>query len=103
MIIGSLWAIKQEFGSLKAVWFTSKSVCKHMLYRMILCIIYYLTVIGVNFILWYSIGSESLSILAIVGILWKYIIVGFSEETLYRGYILKLIYRIPLTKIMNKI
>ncbi|OOM14416.1 CPBP family intramembrane glutamic endopeptidase [Clostridium saccharobutylicum] len=92
LIIGSLWAIKQEFGSLKAVGFTNKSVCKHILYGMILCIIYYLTVIGVNFILGYSIGIESLSIVGIVGILCKYIIVGFSEETLCRGYVLKLIY-----------
>lgn len=92
LIIGSLWAIKQEFGSLKAVGFTSKSVCKYILYGIILCIIYYITIVGVNFLLGDSLGIKPLSIIGIVVILSKYIIVGFSEETLCRGYILKLIY-----------
>lgn len=92
LIMGSLWSIKQEFGSLKYVGFTSKGVCKHIIYGIILCIIYYLTIVGVNFLLGYSLGIKPLSIIRIVAMLSTYIIVGFSEETLCRGYILKLIY-----------
>ncbi|NRY61302.1 CPBP family glutamic-type intramembrane protease [Clostridium beijerinckii] len=92
LIGGSLWAIKQEFGSLKDVGFTSKTVCKHILYGIIFCIIYYLTIVAVNYLLGYSIGIKSLSIMGIVVMLSKYTIVGFSEKTLCRGYILKLIY-----------
>lgn len=77
---------------LKVVGFINKSVCKYILYGMIFCIIYYLIVIGVNFILGYSIGIELFFIVGIVGILCKYIIVGFLEEILCRGYVLKFIY-----------
>lgn len=41
LMIGSLWGIKQEFGSLRVVGFTSKSICKHITYGIILCVIYF--------------------------------------------------------------
>ncbi len=91
LIIGSLWAIRQEFGSLKAVGFTSEKVCKYILYGVILCIIYYSTTLGVNLLLGYSIGIKPLSAIGIVVMLSKYMIAGFSEEILFRGYILRLI------------
>ena len=100
LMVGSLLAIKQEFGSLKVVGFTSKNVYKHISYGLALCIIYYLTIIGINLLLGYSVDIKSLSNIEITVTLINYIIVAFSEEILFRGYIFKLVYK--QTHVANK-
>ncbi|GAA0076821.1 type II CAAX endopeptidase family protein [Clostridium sp. CTA-5] len=100
LMVGSLLAIKQEFGSLKVVGFTSKNVCKHISYGLALCIIYYLTIIGINLLLGYSIAIKPFFNIGMMVMLSNYIIVGFSEEILFRGYIFKLVYK--ETHVANK-